>query len=172
MVAVDPAYARPTEEVLAEASGAVAAGATIIDLNSDAFVWDWYGSRGARADMRQRAREAFTDDYRHHPGGYVPGSLPTLPFSDRSFDLALCSHFLFTWSDVFDEAWHEASLLELSRVATEVRVFPLVVQGSGAAVPYLPSLMNRLAGEGLDCRVVTVTYEFQRGANQMLVVRS
>jgi hypothetical protein len=32
--------------------------------------------------------------------------------------------------------------------------------------------MNRLGGEGLDCQVVTVGYEFQRGANQMLVVRS
>jgi ubiquinone/menaquinone biosynthesis C-methylase UbiE len=88
--------------------------------------------------MRRRAREAFTDDYQHHPGGYVPGSLPNLPFSDRCFDLALCSHFLFTWSDVFDEAWHETSLLELSRVAAEVRVFPLVVQGSGAAVRTCP----------------------------------
>ncbi len=171
-MALDPVYARPTKEVLAEANDAVAGGAKIIDPNCDAFVWDWYGSREARADLRRRAREAFTDDYLHHRGTYLAGSLPNLPLQDRSFDLALCSHLLFTWSDVFDEEWHRAALLELGRVATEVRVFPLVMQGSGDAVPFLPSLMSRLAGEGFDCQVVHVSYEFQRGANQMLVVRS
>jgi len=143
----------------------------IIDLHSDAFVWGWYGSQESRAELRRQAREAFTDDYRRHPQTYVAGALPRLPFTERSFDLALCSHFLFTWSDILDEAWHRAALLELCRVATEVRVFPLVVQGSGAAVPFLPALMHHLEGQGLHCAVVTVAYEFQRGADQMLVVR-
>jgi hypothetical protein len=29
-------------------------------------------------------------------GRYLPASLPTLPFRDRAFDLALCSHYLYT----------------------------------------------------------------------------
>jgi hypothetical protein len=55
---------------------------------------------------------------------------PDLPFRDDVFELALCSHLLFTWSDAFDEEWHRQALADLLRVAREVRVFPLVVQGT------------------------------------------
>ena len=35
--------------------------------------------------------------------------------ADGSFDLAVCSHLLFTWANVFDMAWHEAALREMAR---------------------------------------------------------
>ena len=105
-----------------------------------------------------------------HPGTYRAAALPDLPFPDDAFDLALCSHLLFTWSDLLDEAWHEGALDELLRVARQVRVFPLVVQGSGDAVPFLPRLLDRLRDQGHVARVVDVPYEFQRGGNRVLEV--
>ncbi|WP_166348374.1 hypothetical protein [Phytoactinopolyspora limicola] len=88
-----------------------------------------------------------------------------------SFDLVVCSHLLFTWADVLDEEWHLAALREMVRVARrEVRVFPLVGQGTGDDVPFLAALMSRLGVDGYTTDVRTVPYVFQRGAAEMLVV--
>jgi len=53
-------------------------------------------------------------------------------------------------------------------VATEVRVFPLVVKGTGAPVSFLPPLIDALRGDGHTVKVVPVPYEFQVGAHHML----
>ena len=82
------------------------------------------------------------------------------------------SHLLLTWADVLDEEWHLQALLELSRVARQVCVFPLVVQGTGAPVPFLPRILDRLCGDGHRVEVTQVRYEFQRGANQMLTLEN
>lgn len=169
VTAVDPAYGRPAELVRTigvSASG----GAAILAGYEDRFVWTWYGSRERRDRMRSDALEAFLTDFRTHPGGYVPGALPELPFADHTFDLALCSHLLFTWSDVLGEVWHGEALSELLRVAREVRVFPLVVQGTGDAAPFLSGVLDCLRQRGHRADVVQVPYEFQRGANEMLKV--
>ncbi|WP_129789895.1 hypothetical protein [Promicromonospora panici] len=180
VTAVDPAYgdlAALRAAVAASSSGADA----LIDAHSDAFTWDWYGSPAARQALRDEARAAFLADLAASPGTYVPGALPDLPLPDDAFDLAITSHLLFTWADVvvdtpggsvpLDEAWHHAALLELLRVAPEVRVFPLVRQGDGAAVPFLPRLLDDLRAEGHGAELRRVAYEFQRGADRMLVLR-
>jgi len=167
-LAVDPAYENPTR-LLIEARAGVAGGAQLIADNQDRFVYDWYGSPSRRARMRRDALEAFVRDYSRSPERYLPAALPGLPLETDSFDLALCSHLLFTWATHYDELWHLASLVELCRVATEVRVFPLVLQGTGEAVEFLPSLRDRLKrGFGINSNIVTVAYEFQRGAHHML----
>lgn len=168
---VDPLLADPV--ALQEAAEAgTADGAAIIERHGDRFVWDWYGAPERRRQLRDAARAAFLLDLTAHPERYVAGSLPHLPFADRSFDLALCSHLLFTWSDVFDEAWHEAALRELARVAGEVRVFPLVVQGTGDPVGFLPGLLDRLRADGWRADVLRVPYRFQRAGDEMLLLRA
>ncbi|MPQ97514.1 hypothetical protein GB931_06170 [Modestobacter sp. I12A-02628] len=170
VTAVDPAYAAGVAGVLMESAPATARGAAVVRDHEDRFVWHWYGSRERREELRRDARAAFERDLRAHPGRYLAGALPRLPLADGSADLALCSHLLFTWSDVFDEAWHEAALTELLRVARQVRVFPLVVQATGDAVGFLPQLLDRLQARGHRVDVVPVPYEFQRGADHMLAV--
>jgi hypothetical protein len=76
---------------------------------------------------------------------------------------------LFTWADKYDQEWHLAALRELIRVSnSEVRIFPLVMQGAGEPVPYLPVLLDAL--EGVTWQIRKVPYEFQVGANEMLVI--
>jgi SAM-dependent methyltransferase len=164
--AVDPAYGLPRADVIAAISNGASGAAQMIDDNQDRFVWDWYGSPGRRDQLRKDAAERFARDYVERPHAYVAGALPGLPFHDSAFDIVLCSHLLFTWSDQLGEDWHRAALRELARVAgREVRVFPLVVQGTGEPVGFL----DRLAGE-LGAERRTVPYEFQAGASQMLVL--
>lgn len=167
-LAVDPAYEDPTR-LLTQAQAGVAGGAQLIADHRDRFSYDWYGSPSRRAQMRQDALGAFLSDYSRSPERYLPAALPGLPLATDSFHLALCSHLLFTWATHYDELWHLASLVELCRVATEVRVFPLVLQGTGEAVVFLPNLLDRLArGFGINTSIVSVDYEFQRGAHHML----
>lgn len=170
VTAVDPAYADATV-LLQQAARARRDGEAIIDCNDGRFVWGWYGSQERRRVLREAALDAFSADFHRSPQRYVAGALPHLPFATGAFDLALCSHLLFTWSDVLDERWHERALLELLRVATEVRVFPVVLKGTGAPVPFLPSLVERLRGAGHVVETVEVPYEFQVGARHVLRVR-
>jgi hypothetical protein len=169
-VAVDAAYAVDPDLLSAQLHDNTRTGTAIVDDHPDRFTWDWYGDRAARDEMRSLAAQRFTVDRLEFPGHYVAGALPRLPFRDGAADLVLCSHLLFTWSDILDEKWHRDALVELARVGTEVRVFPLVVQATGDPVEWLPALRNELRGLGLTVEERQVPYEFQTGADRMLVL--
>jgi SAM-dependent methyltransferase len=169
-VAVDPAYELPGDQLADVAREGTRDGNAIFANFPDRFTWRWYGSIEAREQMRSRALAEFLLDITSRPDRYVTGSLPSLPFDDGSFDLALCSHLLFTWADQLGHEWHGASLRELLRVASEVRVFPTVMQGAGEPVPFLDQLLTQLRREGVRAELRQVAYEFQVGANTMLVL--
>ena len=141
--------------------------------NSDEFVWTSIRSIDELGHVRMAAMEAFLDDYRQGraDGRYVEAELPTLPFADRSFDLALCSHLLFLYSVQLGEEFHRDSLRELCRVAREVRVFPLLALG-GQRSPYVDLSIADLRESGHDVSIESVPYEFQRGGNQMVRIRT
>lgn len=168
-VAVDPIYGLDADSLAVRLTAGAASGTSMIDANSDRFSFDWYGTPERRAEMRRLALSAFLADHRANPERYVDAALPELPFADASFDLALCSHLLFTWATHLDEQWHVDALVELCRVAAEVRVFPLVLQGAGRPVAFLPRLQLHLREAfGIQSEVVAVPYEFQVGAHHML----
>lgn len=168
-VAVDPAYELPAAELVDVVRRSLPAGAAIVDEHAGSFVWTWYGSPDRKDELRLEAADRFLSDVAVAPERYVPGSLPELPFGDQRFDLVLSSHLLFTWADKYDRDWHLASLRELVRVSRhEVRIFPLVKQGAGEPVEYLPELLEQL--DEVTAQIRKVPYEFQAGANQMLVL--
>jgi hypothetical protein len=101
----------------------------------------------------------------------ILGKLPNFPFSDGEFDLALCSHFLFTYSNVLSLEFHLDAIRELCRVAPEVRVFPLIGQFGAAYSPHVFEVLSRLGAEGYECKIEQVPYEFQKGGNEMVRVR-
>lgn len=169
-VALDPAYAMAPGELSEHVRKSNTGGTQMVVDNEDAFVWGWYGSRARRDELRAEAAELFVEDLTSHPERYVAGELPALPFADGRFELALCSHLLFTWANRFPESWHLDALRELVRVAREVRVFPLVHQANAAPIPFLASLRSALEAEGVACEIRRVPYEFQRGADEMLVL--
>jgi hypothetical protein len=141
--------------------------------NAHEFVWDpAIPDVEALKRVRMTAMGAFLDDYEQgrRDGRYVAGGLPALPLADAEFDLALCSHFLFLYSQQHDAAFHVRSVRELCRVAREARVFPLVALG-GQPSPHLAPVTAELEDLGYAVTVERVAYEFQRGGNQMLRVR-
>jgi SAM-dependent methyltransferase len=135
------------------------------------FKWNFYGSEGAVHRRRREALELFLADFERHRGSrYVEAALPDLPFVDNAYDLALSSHFLFLYGDELDCNFHVAAVRELARVAREVRIFPLI-NLDGRPSSHLPMVMAELGASGFFPELVTVPFEFQIGATQMLRVR-
>jgi hypothetical protein len=56
-------------------------------------------------------------------------------------------------------------------VSREVRVFPTVLQGAGDPVPFWDALVEQLRRDGTHVDVRRVPYEFQVGADSMLVLQ-
>ena len=169
--AVDPAYALRREDLAAAVRNDLQQGSLIAEQNADRFTWDWFGSREARERMRRAAAARFLASLAMSPGWLVAAELPRLPFRDRSFDLVLCSHLLFTWADQLGHDWHLAALLELVRVSSgEVRIFPTVMQGRGDVVPFWSELMSALDDGGIVADERPVPYRFQVTGDRMLVL--
>jgi len=140
--------------------------------NAHEFVWTIIRSPEELGQTRMAAMNAFLSDYEagRLEGRYVDAELPNLPFGDVAFDLALSSHFLFLYTAQLGEAFHRAALREMCRVATEVRVFPLLALG-GAPSPLVGPLAEELREQGVSVSIESVPYEFQRGANKMMRIR-
>lgn len=138
----------------------------------DQFVWEFYdGVADVRAHWAAAYRR-FVDDYEaHHDADrYVPAELPDLPFDDDAFALVLSAHLLFLYMDKLSHGFHEATLLELARVADdEVRVYPLA-RFDGKKYPRLDELREALADAGYETEVRGVDFPFQRENPEMMVV--
>lgn len=141
-------------------------------LNAHEFVWGQvFRDVEDLGQTRMAAMRTFLDDFESgkRAGRYVAAALPVLPFEDDAFELALCSHFLFLYSSRFDEAFHRAALHELCRVASEVRIFPLLALGSQPS-PFVDRVADDLRQTGHDVMIEKVPYEFQRGGDRMMRV--
>lgn len=170
VVSIDPLYAfdaaaidRRVDEVFDEVMGQTLA-------NQDEFVWGpVVADPDHLARLRRDAMDRFLADYPagRAEGRYLVGELPTLPFADGEFDIAVCSHFLFLYTRQLSFEFHLASLFELCRVATEVRVFPLLQLGSEPS-PFVLPVIEGLGRADHAASVTAVDYEFQRGGNRML----
>jgi hypothetical protein len=141
--------------------------------NAEEFVWSSVQSVEELGQVRMAAMQVFLDDYTSGKveGRYVEAELPTLPFAEASFDLGLCSHFLFLYTTQLGAVFHRSAILEMCRVATEVRIFPLLALG-GRRSPYVDQSLDYLRHLGFDVAVVNVPYEFQRGGDQMMSIRT
>ncbi|EAY57136.1 MAG: conserved hypothetical protein [Leptospirillum rubarum] len=171
IVSVDPLYQLSRDEIerrIRETYG------TVLEQtrkNAHEFVWKSIGSVEEMGRVRMEAMDEFLSDYPEglQSGRYMAETLPSLSFSDGQFDLALCSHFLFLYSEHLSLNFHIQSLVELCRVA-EVRIFPILELGAVLS-RHLDSAMNALEESGHSVSLVRVDYEFQKGGNQMLVIR-
>ena len=142
--------------------------------NQNQFVWSGHlRSIEELGRLRMAAMRRFLDDYEagRKCERYIDAELPVLPLTDNSFDLALCSHFLFLYSEQLSEDFHVQAIRQMCRIAGECRVFPLLELG-GKPSRHLDPVMIRLEHAGMTVEVARVKYEFQRGGDEMLSVNS
>ena len=140
--------------------------------NVDEFIWDEITSIEDLHRVRMAAMDDFLADYDagRRDGRYVTAAAPALPFESASFDLAVCSHFLFLYSEQLGQQFHEDAIVELCRVADEVRIFPLIALGALPS-PYLESTTAKMRDLNYAVTIERVPYEFQKGGNEMMRIR-
>jgi hypothetical protein len=172
VVSCDPLYAFDTQQIRQRIDETCQ---TVIDQtrqNEEQFVWTGLiRSIEELERTRLSAMDAFLADYGsgRRQKRYVAAQMPSLPFPDADFDIALCSHFLFLYSEHLTKDFHLKSICEMCRVATECRVFPLL-DLAGTKSRHLDPAVTRLRSEGMTVSIERVDYEFQRGGNEMLRV--
>lgn len=171
VVSVDPVYQFSADELRARIRATFD---TVIEqarAHQDQYVWHTVASPDFLAQVRMEAMETFLADFEagKREGRYLPHALPVLPFADAQFDLALCSHFLFLYTEHLSCGFHCEAIREMCRVAGEARVFPLLDLESRPS-PYVEVVCEDLGGAGYVCAVLSVPYEFQRGGDRMLRV--
>jgi hypothetical protein len=173
VVSCDPLYRWQTDQIRQRIQATSAGVLEQVRKNAHEFVWDTIQSVEALGALRLATMERFLEDFESgkRRGRYIEAELPSLPFASRSFDLAVCSHFLFLYTAQLSEAFHLAAVREMCRIAAEVRVFPLLALG-GRPSEYVPTIVDNLRSTGDFVCIETVEYEFRRGGNQMLRVRA
>ena len=169
VVSVDPIYAFSGQEIDQRVQEMAVTVVTQVQQSLHDYVWTTFGDPEGLGRHRLATMRRFLADYEQGKaeGRYLTQSLPALDFAEGSFDLALSSHFLLLYSEQLSYEFHLAAILEMCRVAREVRIFPLLDLKCRRSHHIAP-LQEALTALGYQVRLDAVPYEFQRGANQML----
>ncbi|MGB3310308.1 MAG: hypothetical protein WBG32_09275 [Nodosilinea sp.] len=171
VVSIDPIYQFPAEQIEQRVRATYEPIISQVKQNSSHYVWQSFKDADQLGQARLQAMETFLLDYGsgRAAGRYLNQSLPSLAFADRQFELCLCSHLLFLYSEQRSLEFHLASIHELLRVAAEVRIFPLI-QLNGQPSAYVEPVIDSLPCQWFSIQIETVAYEFQKGGNQMLKI--
>ena len=140
VISVDPIYRFDARQIRARIEEAYPQIMQQVSMKMGDYVWKQLRSVEELGQVRMNAMQTFLADYEHGKasGRYIDASLPVLPFASAEFDLALCSHYLFLYSEQVDQELHILSMQELCRVAGEVRVYPLLSIGNNQPTRAFP----------------------------------
>lgn len=170
VISCDPIYQFTAAEIQQRIEATYPIVLEKVEATRENFVWTTLRSPEHMGQTRMAAMRQFLEDF---PTGLIQGryqldEFPSFSFATKQFDLALCSHLLFLYSDQLSLEFHLASILEMCRVSTEVRIFPLLLNMTGETSPFLEPITEALSDRGYNAIIQPVPYEFQRGGNQML----
>lgn len=171
VVSVDPIYQFSAEQIKQRIQETYEPVISQVKQNTNRYVWKNFGDADELGHARIAAMENFLLDYEtgKAAGRYLPQSLPSLELFDNQFELCVCSHLLFLYSEQLSLDFHIASIHELLRISPDVRIFPLL-KLDGLPSPYVESVIQELSSRGFNVQVQLVGYEFQKGGNQMLKI--
>lgn len=173
VTSIDPIYQLIGSEIKSRFDACVDTIIEQVRNTPNNWVWSYHKSPEDLRANREKAIAIFLEDYDRGKieGRYLNAELPKLYFQDKQFQLALCSHFLFLYSEHLSFEFHLESIRELCRIAEEVRIFPLLNLAQ-ARSPYIEEICNTLAKEGINSEIIPVPYELQKGGNQAIIFRS
>jgi len=171
IISVDPIYQFSERDIRSQIDSTFHEVMSQTRKNSSEFVWKHIKNTEELGRIRMLAMEKFLEDYINEKKRYIACELPSLPFKDKEFDIALCSHLLFLYSEQLSYKFHIESIKELCRVASEVRIFPLLELGAKKS-RHLDKVISILHEEAWNFDIKEVSYEFQKDGNQMLVIKA
>ncbi len=143
-----------------------------VKINSNIFIWKNIKNIEELDLLRTQAMHQFLEDFDSGllEGRYVTHQLPEkTQFKDKEFELGLSSHFLILYEKLGLE-FHLKSLTEMMRICKEVRIFPLLNLNAEKSKVLEPIVKH--FSEMYEVKIEQVNYEFQKGGNQMLVMKN
>src|SRR5262249_34844149 len=154
VVSCDPIYAFSRDEIARRIDETYDTIISQLKRRPEGFLWTRFRDPDDLGRHRLGAMRLFLADFAQgrRAGRYRVESLPALSFAAGHFDLAVCSHLLFLYSDQFSLEFHRAAVVEMARVAREVRIFSLLTL-EGKRSPYVEPLCRLLAGARLHAEV-------------------
>jgi SAM-dependent methyltransferase len=169
VVSCDPIYVFSPAQILNQFKANIEPVMSQVRAHLQNYVWSYHRSPDDLLRNRETVICTFISDYLagFAEGRYVVGELPILPFANDAFDLAVCSHLLFLYSNLLPLEFHLRSILELCRVASELRIFPITGLDCQPS-PHLPPLTRDLQSRGLRVEIVKVNYQLQRDGDKMM----
>ena len=172
VTSIDPTYTFSRQELTQRIDEVAHEVIEQVKKNKEGFVWKNIKDVDDLYATRMGAMKQFLEDYEKgkKQGHYQLQMLPELSFSNQTFDLALSSHFLFLYSEHLDYKFHLKAILEMLRVAKEVRIFPILTLTNERS-PFVDKIINELETLGYRAKIVQSKYEFQKGANEMLEIK-
>ena len=172
VVSFDPIYEFDAAQIRSRFSDTYETVMAQMRKNQADYVWNTISSVEELGHVRMSAMNSFLSDFEtgKRVGRYIAGELPLLPFDKNKFDIALSSHLLFLYSAHLSAEFHLQALQEMLRVAREVRVFPLLTL-DGKPSPHLDLVTEHFSNHGFNVHIKKVSYEFQRGGNEMLLIK-
>lgn len=171
VTSIDPLYQFSSAEIFHRFNAVVDDIIAQVKASPDDWSWTYHQSPDHLRQSRVQAIQTFIHDYEagKADGRYLLDALPELNLLDQAYGLALCSHFLFLYSEQLDYQFHLASIQEMLRVSREVRIFPLLTLMRERS-PHLNSILQTLTDQGYAPTIKKVSYELQKGGNEMLVI--
>lgn len=140
--------------------------------NKNSMLWVKNNGIEKLRELRKSAMDLFLEDYREYKDiYYLNQQLPKLSLVDNEFDLVICSHLLFLYSDILDYEFHEKSILEMLRVGNEVRIFPILNLDFKVS-KHLEDIISKFQSLDYDVELIKVDYEFMTGGNQYLSIKN
>lgn len=139
--------------------------------NINNYVWTNIKNLEELENIRMSAMRSFLSDFEKgkQDGRYIYHELPNrLIYTDDSFDIGLSSHFLLMYT-VLGYEFHIQSMTEMLRVCKEIRIFPIV--DLDANKTDLISKVINYFDKRYDVEIRKTQYEFQKGDNNMLIIR-
>lgn len=169
VVSVDPLYQFSGDEILQRFNEVVDNIINQVKATSNDWVWNYHKSPDDLRHNRVKVIKEFLSDYENgkKSNRYIVDELPKLEFKDQQFDIALCSHLLFLYSDHLDYNFHLSSIGEMLRIAKEVRIFPLITL-MWKHSQHLDKIVEYYTSAGYKIDIKKVEYELQPGGNKML----
>lgn len=170
VVATDPLYQNDVKSIEHRVDHALKDLEDRYTKSPDDFVLDESAFNQFLTQKKRNAQQ-FLNDFTQgkEEGRYMDCALPALPFEDEQFNLALVSHFLFTFSESLGVQAHVDAIEELTRVANEVRIFPLVCLEGGLSL-HVGHAVSQLQSRGFGVEIRGVPFEWQKDGNAMLRV--
>src|SRR5262245_31514113 len=110
VVSFDPIYGFSASQIHEQFEASLEPVMSQVRAHPQNYVWSYHRDPESLLQNRKTVLARFLADY---PLGlrerrYVVGELPALPFAERTFDLALCSHLLFLYSGSLSQDFHLA----------------------------------------------------------------